>query len=93
MSQGLPSDFHLRVLTSREVLCDTQAKEVTLPGIEGSLGVLPGHRPLVAALGQGKIHYVSDQEEEEFSVRGGYVEILPEEVTVFTEIGQDEDTP
>ncbi len=93
MSQGLPSAFHLRVLTPREVLCDVKAKEVTLPALDGYLGVLPGHRPLLAALGRGRIHYVSDQEEEEFSVRGGYAEILPEEVTVFTEISQDEDNP
>ncbi len=93
MSRNVPPAFHLRVLTPREVLCDTEAKEVTLPGLDGYLGILPGHRPLVVALGKGKIHYLSEGEEEEFSVRGGYAEILPGEVTVFTEISQDEDKP
>lgn len=72
------------------MLLETEVKEVTLPGLEGYLGILPGHRSLLTVLGEGKIIYRKEGQKEQFSVRGGYAEILPERVLVFTELSRDE---
>jgi F-type H+-transporting ATPase subunit epsilon len=90
MSQNLPSSLQLRVITSHELLVEAEVKEVTLPSLEGYLGILPGHRSLLTVLGEGKIIYRKEGQEEQFSVRGGYAEILPERVLVFTELSRDE---
>jgi F-type H+-transporting ATPase subunit epsilon len=90
MSQVLPSSLLLKVITPQELLVETEVQEVALPGLDGYLGILPGHRPLVTALGKGTLTYRKDRQEESFSVRGGYAEILPERVLVFTEVNQDE---
>ncbi len=91
MSQNLPSSLYLKVITPKKLLVDAQVDEVTLPSLEGSLGILPGHRPLVAALGKGVLSYRMAKREEEFVVRGGFAEIQPEKVLVFTELNQDEE--
>lgn len=90
MNKSLPSSLLLKVITSQELLVEAEVKEVVLPGLDGDLGILPGHRPLLTALGRGKISYRKDRQEKIFSVQGGYAEILPDRVLVFTELSEDE---
>ncbi|MBC8358532.1 MAG: hypothetical protein WBC02_02565 [Candidatus Aminicenantaceae bacterium] len=90
MTQDLPLSLQLKVITPRKLLVDEEVGEVSLPSLEGYLGVLPGHRPLFLALGKGRITYRMAQKEEALSVQGGYAEILPEKVVVFTEQVEDE---
>jgi F-type H+-transporting ATPase subunit epsilon len=90
MTQILPAALSLRVLTSRALLAEAEATEVSLPSLEGYIGILPGHRPLLVALGKGRISYRSAGEEEQFEIAGGYAEVLPDRVTVFTEVSDDE---
>ena len=86
MSEILPSVLQLRVFTSREQLADVEVQDVTLPSLEGYVGIFPGHRPLLLALGEGELSYRIQSKQESFSVRGGYAQISPDKVLVFTEI-------
>lgn len=90
MSESIPISLHLKVLTPQKLVVDEEVEEVLLPGLEGCLGVLPGHRNLVAALGEGKLTYKKSQKEISISVRGGYAEIFPRNVIVFTDLRKDE---
>jgi F-type H+-transporting ATPase subunit epsilon len=90
MSQNLPSSLYLKVITPTQLLVETEAEEVTLPSLEGYLGILPGHRPLLVALGKGTLYYRVGKDEERFEIQGGYAEILPDKVLVFTELSQNE---
>ena len=63
---------------------------VTLPGIEGEMGVLPGHAPLLTALSYGIIT-VKGKENHAFTVAGGIVEVLPDVVTVLADAAEDVD--
>lgn len=91
MSLSIPSSLHLRVITSERLLVESDVDMVMLPGLDGYLGILPGHRPLVTALGSGKLIYRWAKKEAAIPVQGGYAEIQPNGVLVFTELGQDED--
>ncbi|MFB0565094.1 MAG: ATP synthase F1 subunit epsilon [Candidatus Aminicenantaceae bacterium] len=90
MNQNLPSSLQLKIVTPKKILVETDALEVTLPGLDGYLGILPGHRPLLTAVGKGTITYRKTAKEEHFSIRGGYAEICPDKVYVFTELSEDE---
>jgi len=90
MNKSLPSSLLLKIITTQELLVEAEVKEVMLPGLDGYLGILPGHRPLLTALGKGKISYRKDRQEKSFSVQGGYAEVLPDRVLVFTELSEDE---
>ncbi len=93
MSPKPEPSFHLKVVTPRLVLVEAEVDEVSIPSIEGYIGILPGHRPLMTALGQGDITYRQGKSEERFAVRGGTAEILPDRVTVFTELSDEEAGP
>jgi len=93
MSDDRPAVLHLRVITPRRVLVDAEADEIQLPGLEGELGILPGHQPLLVALGRGVLSYRKGSGGESFPVQGGQAHILPDKVLVFTELNRDEPEP
>ena len=90
MSQNLPSSLRLKVVTPRRLLVDEDVQMVSIPGLNGELGILPGHKPLLVAVGKGKLSYLRGQSSKDISIQGGYVEILSDRVFVFTEMIKDE---
>ena len=86
MSQDV---INLKVLTPLKLLVEEDVSEISLPGLDGYLGVLPGHRPLLVVLGRGNISFLSRGREEKFPVQGGYADIKPGKVLIFTELGEE----
>jgi F-type H+-transporting ATPase subunit epsilon len=76
--------LHLKVVTPHYLLVDTDVDEVQIPTIEGLIGVFPGHRPLMAAIGRGTLSYRLGADEETVAISGGTAEIHPDRVLVFT---------
>ena len=92
MSDGIPATIHLKVVTPRRLLVEDDVDAVSLPSLEGEVGVLPGHRPLFVGIGKGKLSYRAGGGEESFTIQGGYAQVQPEKVVVMTEVGQDDDS-
>ena len=90
MTNSLPASIRLRVVSPRKLLVDEEVQEVSLPSLEGDIGILPGHRFLFLALGEGEIRYRMSGREEGVNVQGGYAEVLPDKVLVLTETTEDE---
>ncbi len=91
MSAAGSDRFHLRVVTARSLLVENDVDEVQIPTIDGLIGVFPHHRPLVAALGRGILTYRQGKYEERFPIEGGYAEVGPASVLVFTESTEPEE--
>ncbi len=89
MSPERASAIQLKVITPRRLAVEAEVSSVNLPGLDGELGILPGHRPLIAALGRGRLRFGAGAEEESLSVRGGYADIRSDTVLVFTELNDD----
>jgi F-type H+-transporting ATPase subunit epsilon len=90
MSEAAPLSLRLRVITSHRLLAEEEVQEVTIPSLDGYVGIFPGHRPLMLALGRGELTFRAAGREERFSVDGGYAEVRPDLVLVFTELLQGE---
>jgi F-type H+-transporting ATPase subunit epsilon len=54
-------------------------------GVEGQLGILPHHAPLMTILQPGDILIRKDKEEEYFALSGGFLEIRPDKVIVLAD--------
>lgn len=79
--------IHLLVNTPEATQVDTEVSLVELPGVVGRFEVLAGHAPLITALAQGRIRYVSAEGNQSFiEVKSGFVEIVDNRVTVCAEI-------
>ena len=86
----LPDSIELIIVTPERQLLREAVVEVTLPGAEGQLGVLPGHAPLITELGIGELSYETKGSSESVAVAviSGFAEILGDRVTVLAETAE-----
>jgi F-type H+-transporting ATPase subunit epsilon len=85
---ALPTTIALEIVTPDRSLVREDVDEVELPGSEGYFGVLPGHTPLLSMLKVGELWYRIGQEKRYLAVAGGFVEVLPDRVTVLAQVGE-----
>ena len=75
--------IQVEIVTPSRQLYSGAVQMVTLPGVEGEMGVLAGHAPLLTTLNIGEITlHSADGEAEYIAVSGGVVEVLPDKVIV-----------
>jgi F-type H+-transporting ATPase subunit epsilon len=81
----LPTSITLELVApDRQVLRDS-VESVQLPGLDGELGILPGHAPLLTELGIGELSYLKSGQRFHATVMGGFAEVLADRVIVLAE--------
>ena len=82
----MPIQCH--IVTQDKSLYEGPADMVLAPGIEGALGILPNHAPLLTTLEMGVIRIKHEGEEQVFTITGGILEVRPDIVTVLADLGE-----
>ena len=85
---ALPTKIRLEIVTPDRLLVREEVDEVVVPGSEGELGILPGHTPLLATLKVGELWYRHESERHYAVIGFGFVEVLPDRVTVLAQVGE-----
>ncbi|MBZ5653877.1 MAG: F0F1 ATP synthase subunit epsilon [Acidobacteriia bacterium] len=80
--------FQLEIVTPEKLVVKDSAAEAQIPGLNGYLGILPGHAPLITELGVGVITYKAGGAEHTLSVCWGFAEVLPDKVTILAEAAE-----
>ncbi|MDP2735816.1 MAG: F0F1 ATP synthase subunit epsilon [bacterium] len=80
--------FLLRIVTPDRQIVREDVEEAQIPGKEGYMGILPSHAPLISELKVGEISYRRGREVRHLAVTWGFVEVLPEQVTVLAETAE-----
>ncbi len=78
----------LDIVTVERLLYSEDVDMVIAPGIEGQLGILPRHAPLLTALTFGELRVKRGVEEESFAIGGGFMEVQPDRVTVLADTAE-----
>jgi F-type H+-transporting ATPase subunit epsilon len=76
------------VTPEKTVLADKPVDFVTIPALEGEMGVLPGHAAFVVQMKEGLMHYKDGPHKEVFSVLSGFAEIYKDRVLVLAEAAE-----
>jgi F-type H+-transporting ATPase subunit epsilon len=86
----LPESIELIVVTPERQLLRETVVEVTIPGLDGELGILPGHAPLITELGIGEMRFriAASQHLAMLAILGGFAEVLPDRVTLLAETAE-----
>lgn len=82
---ALPSRIHLEIVAPDRQLLSEDVDEVTIPGSEGYLGILPGHLPLLTTVGIGVLSFHRLGKRYFMSIAGGFAEVLPDRVIVMAQ--------
>ena len=77
--------FELEVATPERLLVDAQVTEAELPGKDGYMGILPGHAPLLSALGKGTLTYSEGGTKHVINIDGGFMEVFDNHVRVLAD--------
>ena len=81
----LPTKLNLTLVTRERKILEKAVDEVVLPAVNGSIGVLPGHTPLLAELKVGEITFRDGADQGSVVMSWGFAEILPDRVIVIAE--------
>ena len=77
--------MQLDILTPEKTIYSGEASSVTVPGTDGSLGILNDHAPLISSLKEGDIVVQTPKGEEKYVIGGGVVEVMKNKVIVLAE--------
>jgi F-type H+-transporting ATPase subunit epsilon len=75
----------LDIVTAERIVYSEEVDAVIAPGIEGQLGILPHHAPLMTMLQGGELVARKGGQEESMAISGGFLEVRPDRVIVLAD--------
>lgn len=79
------SEFTLEIVTPDRKFFEDQVEMVIVRGVEGDIGILKNHIPLVTPLDIGRIKITQAGKVKEAALAGGYIEVSKEKATIITD--------
>lgn len=81
--------IHVELVTQeRKVFDEPEADLVKIPAVEGEMGVLPGHAPVLTTMSFGELVVRKGDAEERFAIFGGVVDVRPDKVVVLADLAE-----
>ncbi len=80
--------FQLDIVSAERHVSSDQVDLLVAPGVEGEVAILPSHAPLLTVLKPGEIRVVKDGENNFIAVSGGFMEVMPEKVTILADTAE-----
>jgi len=77
--------FKLEIVTAERMVFSDDVTALLAWGLEGQLGILPHHAPLMTMLQPGDLLIRKEKEEEVLAVSGGFLEVRPDKVVVLAD--------
>jgi len=87
----IPKTLLLDIVTPDRPMVRAEVDEVQLPAMDGAVGILPGHAPLLAGLQPGELWFRNGSEKQYLSISFGVAEVLPDRVTVLATVAERPD--
>jgi F-type H+-transporting ATPase subunit epsilon len=85
------SKIKLDIVTMERLLISEDVDYVSAPAVDGIVGILPKHAPLLTALSFGELRYKKGSAEYSFVIGGGFMEVRPDKVTVLADVAEQAD--
>jgi len=74
------------IVTPERIVFTSEARMVVAPTIDGEVGILPLHAPLVSALKPGEIRVRYEEDEVDwFAISGGYIQVHEDKVIILAD--------
>jgi F-type H+-transporting ATPase subunit epsilon len=78
----------LTIVSPERELYSGEVDIVLAPGIDGQLGILPKHMPLITQLAEGELIARVGEEEYYFVIHGGFMHVLADKVIVLADLAE-----
>ena len=77
--------IRLEIITAERQVYSDEVNTVVAPGVEGELGILPHHAPLITILKPGEVMFRKDGQETYLFVSGGFLEVRPDKIIILAD--------
>lgn len=77
------------IVSQDRMVYEGDADIIIVPGVEGEMGILPNHAPLLSTLSYGILKLRYQGKEEDFAISGGVIEVQPDIVTVLADAAEN----
>lgn len=77
------------IVSQDRLVYEGDADVIIVPGIEGEMGILPNHAPLLSTLKLGVLKVRHQGDEKDFTISGGVIEVQPDLVTVLADSAEN----
>jgi len=78
----------LEIVTAERMVYSEDVDAVVAPGVEGQLGILPSHTPLITMLKSGELIIKKDGKKNILAITGGFLEVRPDKVLVLADAAE-----
>ena len=82
------SSIRLDIVTAEQLVFSDDVDVIVAPGVEGQLGILPHHAPLMTMLQPGELRVRKGGEEVSFAISGGFLEVRPDRVIILADAAE-----
>jgi len=82
------ASIRLDIVTAERSVYAEDVDMVIAPGVEGQLGILPHHAPLMTTLQAGELRVKKEEEEVSLAISGGFLEVRPDRVVVLADAAE-----
>lgn len=77
--------FHLEIIATDRVFFSGEVEHLVITAIDGLLGILAGHEPLVTSLPTGELKYLVDGEWKYAAISEGFIQVMPDSSIILAE--------
>jgi F-type H+-transporting ATPase subunit epsilon len=79
------------IVTAERLVFSQDADIVMVPGVEGEMGILPHHEPIMTMIKPGEVLVRKGTEEFSMAVSGGFLEVTPDHITILADAAERAD--
>lgn len=83
--------IRIDIVTAERLVFSEDADIVIVPGIEGDMGILPHHAPIMTMIKPGEVLIRKGTEEYSLAVSGGFLEVKPDHITILADAAERAD--
>lgn len=80
--------IRVEVVTAERMVFTDDVDIVVAPGVQGELGILPHHAPLMTTLAPGELLIRKGGQEFSLAISGGFLEVRPDRVIVLADAAE-----
>ena len=89
--RAMADKIHFQIATADGVVCDSMVCYALVPLSDGDVGVLSDHAPMIGALKEGVVKYVSEGEDHFAAISGGVLSVADNEVILLARTAESRD--
>jgi len=74
----MPRTFHLEIIATDRIFYKGECEHLVITAIDGLVGIMAGHEPVVTTLPAGELKYMVDGKWNYAAISGGFIQVMPE---------------